>query len=123
MHRAGMALSAWCLLHCLAAPILIAALPLSLMSWLPAGLIDTEWLHAALIAPVVIISGPVLLRGGQMRIAVVTLGFSALIAALFVTSKRLEITLTVGGALILLIAHWLTLQQQRRARLGISGHV
>jgi hypothetical protein len=116
MHRLGMALSGLCLAHCLLLPILLAATPLALLTWLPnglaGGLADSEWFHAALIAPVVLVSGPALMRGGGFRMGVLILSVAALVAALFVASEALEIGLTVAGALSLLAAHWLTLRSQ-----------
>ena len=66
-HRFGMGLSALCLVHCLALPWLLASLPVAVLAMLPEALRDNEWLHAALIAPVLLVSGPVLLRGDQGR--------------------------------------------------------
>lgn len=111
MHRAGIALSALCLAHCLLVPLALAAVPLSLFAWLPADWIGSEWFHAALLVPVVMVSGPALFRGGQ--IAALVGGLAALTGALFIGDERAEIALTVAGALTLLGAHWLTLRQAR----------
>lgn len=113
LHRLGMGLSGLCLAHCLLLPFLLAAAPLALIAWLPRGLAESEWFHAALIAPVVLVSGPALLRGGGWRVAALVLSVSALIGALFVASETLEVALTVAGATALLAAHWITLRHRR----------
>jgi hypothetical protein len=115
LHRFGMALSGLCLIHCLALPWLLASLPVVALAALPEALRDSEWLHAALIAPVVLVSGPALWRAGGARAGVLVASLAALIGALFVGSERLETGLTVAGAMSLLVAHWATLHQ-RKAR-------
>ncbi len=113
LHRAGMALSGLCLVHCLLLPLLVAAAPMMLLAAVPSGWLESEWLHAALIAPVVLVSGPVLWRSGGVRAGVLVAAIAALIAALFVASERLETGLTVAGALSLLAAHWATLRGRK----------
>ncbi|MEM8736823.1 MAG: MerC family mercury resistance protein, partial [Planctomycetota bacterium] len=54
MDRVGMFLSALCLVHCVALPPLLAALPLVAVASLPEWLQETEWIHAALLLPVVL---------------------------------------------------------------------
>jgi hypothetical protein len=106
-HRFGMGLSVLCLLHCLALPWLLASLPIAVLAALPESLRDNEWVHAALIAPVLLVSGPVLLRGqpGAVQTLLVIAAFTALIGGLFVAREAVEEALTVAGTL-LLTAHW-----------------
>lgn len=112
-HRVGMALSALCLAHCLMLPLAMAAAPVVLLAGVPAGWLEAEWLHAALIVPVVLVSGPVLWRSGGVRAGVLVAAVAALIGALFVADERLETGLTIVGALSLLAAHWITLRQRK----------
>lgn len=115
-HRFGMGLSALCLVHCLALPWLLASLPVVMLATLPEALRDNEWLHAALIAPVLLVSGPVLLRGRSdlWHIALVLTAFAALIGGLFAASETVEQVLTVTGAALLLAAHWGRLRRGHR---------
>lgn len=112
-HRFGMGLSLLCLIHCLALPWLLASLPLVVLTNLPEALHESEWFHLALIAPVMLVSGPVLLRGqpspGQRLI--VLAAFAGLIGGLFAPSEATERALTVAGSLLLLAAHWHRLRQ------------
>lgn len=106
-HRFGMGLSALCLVHCLGLPWLLASLPVVARAALPEALRDTEWLHAALIVPVLLISGPVLLRRrpGLVLTIVVLMAFAALIAGLWVENEVTERALTVSGAALIMVAH------------------
>ena len=70
LHRAGMALSGLCLVHCLLLPLLAAAAPVMLLAMVPSGWLESEWFHAALIVPVVLVSGPALWRSGGVRAGV-----------------------------------------------------
>jgi hypothetical protein len=112
-HRFGMGLSLLCLLHCLALPWLLASLPVMALAALPEGLRENAWVHAALIAPVLLVSGPVLLRGqrGTGQVALVIAAFAALIGGLFAASEAAEQGLTVAGTALLLAAHWYRLKQ------------
>ncbi len=116
-HRFGMGLSVLCLLHCLALPWLLASIPAVALAALPEVLRDNEWLHVVLIAPVLLVSGPVLLRGGPgglLRTALVFSAFAALIGALFLDNEASEQVLTVAGAALLMAAHWQRLRQGHR---------
>lgn len=109
-----MGLSVLCLLHCLALPWLLASLPAVALAALPEALRDNEWLHVALIAPVLLVSGPVLLRGGPsglLRSALVVSAFAALISALLLGDEIGKQALTVAGAALLMAAHWERLRQ------------
>jgi hypothetical protein len=111
-----MGLSALCLLHCLALPWLLASLPAAMLAALPEAVRDHEWFHAALIAPVLLVSGTVLLRAapGRLRTTLVLAAFAALIGALFAASEAGEQALTVIGAALLMAAHWQRLRQRHR---------
>ena len=115
-HRFGMGLSALCLVHCIALPWLLASVPVVMLAALPEGLRENEWLHAALILPVLLVSGPVLLRGnpGHWQIGLVLTAFAALIGGLFIGSEVAEQSLTVTGAALLLTAHWARLRRVHR---------
>jgi hypothetical protein len=113
LHRAGMALSGLCLVHCLLLPLLVAAAPVMLLAAVPTGWLASEWFHAALIAPVVLVSGPALWRCGGVRAGVLVAALAALTGGLFAPSEAWETGLTVTGALSLLAAHWLTLRQRK----------
>lgn len=120
-HQFGMSLSLLCLLHCLALPWLLTSLPLVIAAALPEALRANEWLHAALIAPVLLVSGPALLRGqpGPERTALVLIALFALTGALLVASEAIEQALTVTGALLLLAAHWHRLRKRDAMQQGL----
>lgn len=107
LHRVGIGLSVLCLFHCLALPSLLAGLPLIMVAAVPEMARHSEWLHAALIVPVVAVSGPMLLRGspGVFRTGLVVAAFAALIGALFMGTEDGEQTLTVLGAVMLMLGH------------------
>lgn len=115
-HHFGMGLSALCLVHCLALPWLLASMPVVMLAALPEGLRENEWLHAALILPVLLVSGPVLLRAspGRWQIGWVLAAFAALLGGLFVGSEAGEQALTVTGAALLLAAHGARLRAVHR---------
>ena len=112
-HRFGMGLSVLCLLHCLTLPWLLASLPVVMLAALPEGLRENAWVHAALIAPVLLVSGPVLLRGrpGKTQTVLVFTALAALTGGLFAPSEAAEQALTVAGTLLLLAAHWYRLRK------------
>jgi len=126
LHRAGMGLSGLCLIHCLMMPFMLAALPLSFVASLPFGWIEPEWFHAALIGPVVLVSGTALLRGGGKWLVVLVAAMAALVAALLVPSEVLETALTTAGASALLTAHWFGLRRNSvdglKCRNNIPSH-
>jgi hypothetical protein len=112
-HRFGIGLSALCLVHCLALPWLLAGLPVVMLAAVPEALRESEWLHAALIMPVLLVSGPVLLRGtpAKWQIGLVLTAFASLIGGLLIGSETGEQALTVIGAALLMAAHWVRLQR------------
>ena len=112
-HRFGMGLSVLCLLHCLALPWLLASLPAVIRAALPDEVRESAWVHAALIAPVLLVSGPVLLRSrqGATQTLMVLAAFAALIGGLFAPAEAAEQGLTVAGTVLLLAAHWQRLRK------------
>jgi len=106
-HRVGMGLSMLCLLHCLALPWLVASLPVAILGVLPDSLRESAWVHAALIAPVLLVSGPVLLRGrpGVMLTTLVLGALAALVGGLLVVDETAERALTVSGSALIMVAH------------------
>lgn len=115
MHRLGIVLSTLCLMHCIALPWLLASLPMVMHAALPEALRHNEWVHAALILPVMLVSGPVLLRGTPepRRIALVAAAFALLLSGLFVEGEVLEQEMTVAGATLLLFGHWMAMRDHR----------
>ncbi|GAB4484647.1 MAG: hypothetical protein OHK0018_16370 [Erythrobacter tepidarius] len=111
-----MGLSVLCLLHCLALPWLLASLPVVVFAALPEPLRHNEWFHAALIGPVLLVSGPVLLRGapGKAQTMMVLAAFAALMGGLLMDNEIGERGLTMTGAGLLLAAHWSRLRQHHR---------
>jgi hypothetical protein len=115
--RLGMALSGLCLVHCMALPLAVALLPVLAASGL-GPIAEAEWIHAALLVPAVVVSGGVL---GRRAYAVrwlgllLAAGLVALGGALFAPEESQERALTVGGAGLLILAHWLNL----RSRTGL----
>lgn len=95
-------LATLCLLHCLALPVLIAALPLSL------ALVDSHWLHQV----IVVLAAPatlwVVARGqpGPLFTWVALSGLVLLVVAAFVEpAEPYEEPLTVLGSILLASAH------------------
>jgi len=115
-HRFGMGLSVLCLVHCLALPWLLVSLPVAMLATLTDPLRNNEWIHAALIAPVLLVSGPVLLRGeqGRWQRGLVLTAFVALIGGLFAGNETVEQALTVAGAALLMAAHGTNLHRAHR---------
>ena len=115
--RFGIALSGLCLVHCLALPLALALLPVLASSAL-GTLAQAEWFHAALLVPVVLVSGGVL---GPRALVVRWLGplllfaLGAMTGALFVAVEWQEQAMTTGGASLLILAHWLNLRERGRA--------
>lgn len=117
MDRVGMALSVVCLVHCLALPPLLALLPLLGDVAIPGFTHDTEWFHAALLLPVLLISGPVLYRAAARQRSIGVLGLlggAALFGALLAPSLFWEHAITILGACLLLGAHYLNLRLRLR---------
>jgi len=106
--RLGISLSVLCLIHCLVLPPFLAVLPLIILEPLPGWLHDSEWFHATLLFPVLLISGPVLAAGGKYDRSIWILAFLAfglLTFALAVEPELIEQLVTMSGAVLLVIAH------------------
>jgi len=79
---------------------------------------ESEWLHLVLLAPVALVSGPVLAQAARRIVwigPVAALAFVALVAALFVPEEWQEISLTTAGATLLLISHAANLRIETKA--------
>ena len=101
----AISLSAGCLLHCLALPVLSALLPvLGVVS-------EAEWIHKGLVLVAIPFSGyAAFTRGKRFRdrffVALVLAGLSLLLAAAFVERLHdIETPVTVLGAVLLASAH------------------
>lgn len=105
LDGAAIGVSTLCLIHCLALPLLVVALPAL------AVVAEVEWVHRALVliaAPVSLLALARLQRVGSRPAisALIVLGLSLLIAAAFVHALHdHEVMLTVAGALIVSLAH------------------
>jgi hypothetical protein len=106
LDGASIGLSAACLVHCLALPILAATLPAL------ADILETpEWTHVVLLALALPLSLTALLAGYRRHGRVVPLlvglsGLTALAAGVAFEHIRLaEVGLTVAGAVLLALAH------------------
>lgn len=105
LDGAAIGVSTLCIIHCLALPLLVVALPAL------AVVAEVEWVHKAL----VLVAAPVSLfamtrlQGVDSRLlisALILVGLSLLIAGAFVHALHdYEVMLTVAGALILSVAH------------------
>lgn len=102
--RVAVALSAFCILHCLALPILAISLPfLSAMA-------EAEWVHWALAVLAVAASSMVALSGPNARVPgfLIPAGFGSafIVGALFVEPYGLDEAIpTVIGGVLLATAH------------------
>jgi hypothetical protein len=121
IEHAALGASFLCLLHCLALPLLIAALP-ALGSILPVG----PTFHLAMLAFAVPASG-LALTSGQAQHGVVWPLLAGLFGLFFLmlgvlafAGTWLETALTVLGAILLAVAHVANLRLRRAA--GRHGH-
>ncbi len=114
LDGAAIGLSALCVIHCLALPLLVAVVP-------ALGVVaGEEWVHRGF----VILAVPVSLlalarldpgRGISVMVGLLVVGLGLLIAGAFVEAlEPFEVTLTVSGALILSAAHVLRWYRYRR---------
>lgn len=106
LDAGALALSSLCLLHCLALPLLAAALPL-FGAWAQA-----EWVHLLFVAIALPLTGYALWRADRrhrlpvMAWTVAGLGLGLLLAgALELPSHAWETPLTVTGSLLLAATH------------------
>lgn len=116
--QVAIALSAVCIVHCLAVPIVVAVLPIAAVSF---G--DANHFHALMLWLVVPTSVAGFGLGFRVhrRLGIVLLGaggLAALVAAALsghnVWRESLEIGVSVVGSLILATAHWLNFREVRR---------
>lgn len=114
----GITLSALCLAHCLLLPVALALLPV--LSFSPAlqSLHDKEWLHLALLLPILVISGPALWRGTKYNPLIGytgAAGIAALCLALAAPSEWMEQAVTAAGTMLLIAAHILNIRGRASA--------
>ncbi|HXH15720.1 MAG TPA: MerC domain-containing protein [Sphingomonas sp.] len=102
----AMCASAVCMVHCLAVPVLLAALP-ALATWFHPG----EYFHWAILAFAVPTSALALIGGWRLHRAVVPVVFGALglilmtLGVVFAAREAIETALSVSGSLSLAFAH------------------
>ncbi|WP_428099037.1 MerC domain-containing protein [Candidatus Rariloculus sp.] len=118
LDRIAIALSTLCIVHCLAVPILVVALPVAALS---AG--DSEHFHGLMLWLVVPVSvvGFALGHRTHEQTRIVLLGivgllvlFAAAIWGHGVWLEAVEVLVSVAGSLILATAHWLNFRAVRR---------
>lgn len=116
--QVAIALSAICIVHCLALPIVVVALPVAALS-----LGDSQHFHGLMLWVVVPTSLVGLLLGYRLHqraglVALGTLGMVVLGAAATYGhagwSLALEVVVSVAGSLTLGAAHWLNFREVRR---------
>lgn len=113
----GMGLSGLCLVHCVLLGPLLALLPLVGREFLPDWKSGPEWFHAVLLFPIIIVSGPVLLRGARSNPLIGVIGAAALVligGGLLVEFEVTERAMTITGSLLLVSAHLLNLHRKHR---------
>ncbi|MHA7871031.1 MAG: MerC domain-containing protein [Hyphococcus sp.] len=102
---AAVGLSSFCLIHCLALPVLALALPIA------GALAEHEWIHKALVLTAIPFSGyAVFIRGAHLRdrlfVLLVTLGLALLTASAFIEYfHALEKPMTTVGAIFVATGH------------------
>lgn len=113
MDGIGIALSGVCLVHCLIVPIAMTLLPvisqMSALAWLH----DNAWFHLAMLLPILLISGPVLMRGAQHNARIGYIGgggLGLLCAAVFMSSAAMEQMVTTIGTIAMITAHILNIR-------------
>ncbi|WP_084417801.1 MerC domain-containing protein [Henriciella litoralis] len=105
IDASAITLSALCMIHCLALPLLAAMLPLASV-WA-----EAEWVHKAFVLVAVPLSGFAIVRsatspGGLGFMLLALSGLTLLIAAAFLKPlHEVETPVTVTGALLLASAH------------------
>ena len=110
-------LSSLCLIHCIAIPVAIALLP-TVALVIP----DLPWLHAGLLLLAIPASGLALIRGWRahhdpLPAAVGALGLGIMSTALLAEAHSLtEVSLTVGGGVLVALGHLLNLRAGRHLR-------
>jgi len=123
MDLAAFGVSALCLVHCLALPLIAAVMPLA------AIMIEEEWIHRLFLIFAAIAAffaiGPGLLRNSLPRVVPVfaACGLAGLAGAIIVESPVLETGLTVVGAIALAIAHILNWRAASRCHRREAGMI
>ena len=103
----AMCASALCMVHCLAVPVLVAALP-ALVTWFHPG----EHFHWAVLAFAVPTSALALISGWRAHRAVVPVIFGALglilmtLGVVFAAREAIETALSVSGSVSLAFGHF-----------------
>ena len=116
LDAGALALSSLCLLHCLALPLLAAALPL-FGAWA-----EAEWVHLLFVAIALPLTGAALWRAHQQQRlpsgawATATFGLGMLLAgALGWPSHAAETPLTVAGSVLLAATHVWNARRRHRS--------
>lgn len=116
--QVAIALSAICIVHCLAVPVLVAVLPIALLS-----LGDSVHFHGLMLWLVVPTSLVGFLLGLRLhrKGGIVVLGMVGIVvlaaAAVYghdAWPETLEVPISVAGSLLLAAAHWLNFREVRR---------
>ncbi len=114
----AIALSAICIVHCLAVPVLVAVLPIAAVSF---G--EGQHFHGLMLGLVVPTSFFGFLLGFRLHrrsglVVLGAVGVAVLIAAAFwghsTWVEAVEVSVSVGGSLLLATAHWLNFREVRR---------
>lgn len=116
--RIAIALSAICIVHCLAVPVIVAILPIAAVSF---G--ESEHFHGLMLWLVVPTSVLGFFLGyrlhGRMDLVLVAAAAIAILAAAAVWghtawTEAVEVTVSVAGSLLLASAHWMNFRAVRR---------
>lgn len=117
----SMGLSGLCLIHCLALPLLVAAMPFL------GGLTREDWVHKVLILMAAPMTGYTLFRSGGWKrwnvLGFALFGLTLLAVAAFDASMaRAEVFLSVVGASYVAVAHLINYwdHEERHARLACA---
>lgn len=118
LDRWGMWIAAACIVHCLALPLLAAALP-----FVAVILPHDEWTHTAMLALALPVTGMALVRGYRRHRLVrpAALGAAGLLliaGALLTGGGAAETAMTVTGALLCAAAHVLNWRGHRPGNCG-----
>ena len=98
----GAILSGLCIVHCIFLPLFASIFSSSII------LLQSELYHAVLVAMVLVVSMPLLIFKGNLKIGGFGLaGFIFLISALHTNEEFSEKFLTLGGSVILIMAHFM----------------
>lgn len=118
LDHAAICLSAACLAHCLAVPLMVVAAP-----WLTLGVLGEQWFHLGLVVVVLPLSLLAFHLGyrqhGQRGMLLPGLAGLALISLTAVlefahlVSHELAAGMTSLGGVLLIIGHWRNLRQRR----------